>query len=277
MHYQCDYFEEGTRIFDLHIYAEGKLKEFSGGDEAAFIKRYADRVHELMDKGLVPVHWNQNRPHYGPDHINSRFEELTGEQLGLDYINDVNLAELLKDIYGPDYIADNYNRLNRLAELNHFYGVILQNQPKTSLAHSNRAMLLLRIYNALLNDQLITDKNVESVVSYNSRATTKTFSDFLLHAHRDDLARALRDEFSTEKSKKLRYMIEALERFSPPLVSICFGERKAFYQAMRSFFEREVGTYNSIFDCQYIEQQESKNVALTIIRIQQMLTKMENK
>jgi hypothetical protein len=249
VHYQCDYFEDGNRIHDLHIYAKGRLKEYTGPDEAHFLKRYADRVQELSAEGLTLVHWNQNRPYYGPDHINERYKELTGQELNLDYCNEINLAEKLKDIYGDNYVCGNTSRLNTLAELNHFNGHLEKDKSTKRVLHSNRTLLLYRIYRAVTNNTLIVERN--GALPSGTPKTTKLFSDYLLHHNREAFAAALRNEFSTEKSKKLRLLTEAMLAYNPALLSICSRERKAFYNAMKDYFARDIGCYNSIFDCDY--------------------------
>lgn len=271
VHYQCDSFEDGTCIHDLHIYAKGKLKEYTGSDEAAFLKRYADRVRELMAEGLMPIHWNQNRPYYGPDHINERYLELTGQELNLEYTNDLNLADRLKQIYGDDYVCGNCSRLNTLAELNHFNGHLEKDKSAKRVLHSNRTLLLFRIYRAASNKTLIVERN-NSLPDTTPRST-KLFSDYLLHHHRADFAAAIRHEFSTEKSKKLRLLTEAMLAHNPPLVSICSREHKAFYNAMKDYFARDIGCYNSIFDCSFDPETDRDLLEPFILRLQHLLKK----
>jgi uncharacterized protein YukE len=256
VHYQCDFFEEGTSIHDLHIYAHGKLKEFTGKDEKMFLKKYTDRVQELMKEGLIPVHWNQNRPHYGPDHINARYEELTGEELNLEYCRDINLAEILKEIYGDDYITDNSRRLDRIAELNQFHGSMDDKNTAVRVLHANRTLLLFRIYRRMLENRLNTDKssalphNQAKKTSTDIKTTsgTKEFSDYLVHTQKLELASAIKKEFSTEKGKQMRYLVEALKNTQPPILSFCRGDGMKLYNAMKEFFDQNIGSYNSIFD-----------------------------
>jgi len=275
VHYQCDFFEEGTRIFDLHIYAHGKLKGYSGKDEKVFLKNYANRVNELMAEGLIPVHWNQNRPHYGPDHINARYEELTGSELKLDYINDINLAEKLKEIYGDDYITDNHSRLDRLAELNGFHGSLAVKDVALHVLHSSRTLLLYRIYCRVLTNKLVTDKNKhtgelnQTDVKIKTPAVTdkKDFSNFLLYADKQALADEIKKEFQKEKGKMMRFLIEALQLTDPPMLTYCKGDGKKLYNAMKEFFNHNIGAYNSIFGYDYLPSHDKKNIDAMLLRL----------
>jgi hypothetical protein len=153
VHYQCDNFNEGEQIIALCIYSNGKAKEFSG-NESENIKEYADKVNELLNKGLFLVHWNQDRPNYGTDHINKRYYDLKGENLELEYINEINLAEWLIFKYGQNYIS--HPRLDNLAKLNEFYGIRETELEQRTFA-TNRLLLLTKIYFNALNNTLKTE------------------------------------------------------------------------------------------------------------------------
>lgn len=153
VHYQCDNFNEGEQITALCIYSNGKAKEYSG-NEPENIKEYANKVNELLNEGLFLVHWNQDRPNYGTDHINKRYYDLTGENLELEYSNEINLAEWLIFKYGQNYIS--HPRLDNLAKLNEFYGIREMELGQRTFA-TNRLMLLTKIYFNALNNTLKTE------------------------------------------------------------------------------------------------------------------------
>jgi hypothetical protein len=79
----------------------------------------------------------------------------------------------------------------------------------------------------------------------------RLFPDYLLHERRDELAEKLKTEFTTEKGKGIRLMIEALLADKPPLITIENRERKNIYTALKTFFDRNIGTYQSIFDYKF--------------------------
>jgi hypothetical protein len=120
IHYQCDNFDVGNKIKGLYLRSKGNTEEFFE-DEVSDIRSYANKVKELIGEGLIPVHWNQDRPTFGAKHINERYKELTGEELGLEYNNGINLAEYLVLKYNDSYIQ--HPRLDNLAKMNGFSGI----------------------------------------------------------------------------------------------------------------------------------------------------------
>jgi hypothetical protein len=79
-------------------------------------------------------------------------------------------------------------------------------------------------------------------------ATTKTFENYLLHPQKEQLANALRENFTTEKGKAICILMEVMKTSNPPLLTLARGEGMAFYEAMKVFFNQDIGTYNSIFN-----------------------------
>ncbi len=92
----------------------------------------------------------------------------------------------------------------------------------------------------------ISDTQSENKSKKNTIA--KTFDKYLLHKDSWQLANALKTQFSTEKGKALRLLIETMKENNPPVLAIARGENNAFYEAMQLFFNRNIGTYPSIFD-----------------------------
>ncbi|WP_281765465.1 hypothetical protein [Neptunitalea lumnitzerae] len=171
VHYQCDNFNEGEQISALCIYSDGKAKEYLG-NESENIKDFTLKVNELLSEGLILVHWNQDRPNYGTDHINKRYKELTGKNLNLEYRNQINLAEWLIFIYGQDYIS--HPRLDNLAKLNQFYGIRETELGQKTFA-TNRLLLLTKIYFNALHKTLKTNINAhQSKIIDNEKKELKT-------------------------------------------------------------------------------------------------------
>jgi len=79
-------------------------------------------------------------------------------------------------------------------------------------------------------------------------ACARTFENYLLHPQKEQLANALRENITTEKGKTIRLLIETLKTSNPPLLTVARGEGVAFYEALQLFFNRNIGTYNSIFN-----------------------------
>ncbi|RTZ11337.1 hypothetical protein EKM05_01475 [Flavobacterium sp. GSP27] len=152
VHYQCDNFEDGNQITSLSIFANDKTIEFYNDTESENIEKYCKKVFELCNSGLIPIHWGQNKTYYGIDHIISRYKELTGKTIELEYNNNINLSRWLIYAYGERYIA--HPRLDNLAILNEFNGIT---NKESKIFHTNRLVLLTKIYYNALNNTLKTE------------------------------------------------------------------------------------------------------------------------
>ena len=158
VHYQCEDFNIGEKIISLGIYNNGKATLFSV-NELENIISYSKTVNQLLDEGLILVHWNQDRPNFGSDHINKRYNELTGLVNTLDYKNCINLAELLINKYGQDYIE--HPRLDNLAKANQFHG-IRETQKNEKIFDTNRLLLLSKIFFNASKETLKFKLNIKS-------------------------------------------------------------------------------------------------------------------
>jgi len=152
VHYQCDDFNIGTKIYNLGIYSKGKAKEFADEEEHIIIEKFCAQVKELCFEGLIPVSWNQNRPYFGPDMIMKRYKQITGKEIELEYVNEIILSDLLIEIYGDDYVS--HPRLDNLAELNQCFGSS-KDKVREQIFSVDRILLLSKIYHKLLHKKLI--------------------------------------------------------------------------------------------------------------------------
>lgn len=267
VHYSCDKFDEGTQIFRLGIYANDEMQEFCGDNEAEFIEAYCRRVTQLCAEGLIPIHWNQNIPAYGVAHICSRYKELTGRDIELQYTNCINLSGWFIEKYGDDYIS--HPRLDKLAELNNLSGKSTEQGSRTFF--SNRLILLSKIYCLELNNKLKTATSPLPLQSSKPTKKKKEFPAFLIHKQKIKLADALKAEFSNEKGKGIRLMIEALKAYNTKLITCGYGEKMALYNAMENYFNWNIGTYNSIFQYDYCPENNQESLELVTARIDHIL------
>jgi hypothetical protein len=161
IHYQCDKFEEGDHITSLCVYDNIDIKIFKN-DEVKAIEAYCQKVDELSSKGLIPVHWDQNSPHFGIDHIKERYKILTGNDINILYPGSLNLADYLKFKYGENYVP--HRRLDNLARLNNFSGIYeTENGNKTF--PRDRILLISKIYFNELKETLKTTINQKEMSS----------------------------------------------------------------------------------------------------------------
>lgn len=151
IHYQCEDFNVSDEITSLSIFADDKVIEFKSKSEAENIDEYCKTVNHLVERRLIPIHWSQNRPYYGVEHITSRYYKLTGNQIELEYKNSLNLSGILKHKFGEDYV--NHSRLDNLALLNSFSGNSEKEKGQRTF-DANRVLLLSKIYFGLVNKTL---------------------------------------------------------------------------------------------------------------------------
>ena len=143
------------------------------------------------------------------------------------------------------------------------------------------------ISNPELDCDVLVNKTKKAIVANSPKAisstvnqttgvasSTKTFDKYLLHKDNLQLANALKAQFSTEKGKAIRLLIEAMKENNPPVLAIARGENNAFYEAMRSFFNRNIGTYPSIFDY-VIKESDSDVMEAVKTRLNYLLEQMK--
>jgi hypothetical protein len=156
VHYLCDPFGKGSKIYYLNIHAKGNTTQYDS-DEKEAIKEYCKVVAQLLQEGLRLVHWNQDSPHYGPQHIRARYSKIAEEEIDLDYGNCIGLSSAIIDEYGDKYIDHGkWGRLDSLAALNNFSGSSEGKGMKTFA--TDRVRLISKIYYNFIRGTLLTNK-----------------------------------------------------------------------------------------------------------------------
>jgi hypothetical protein len=148
VHYQCEDFNVSDEITSLSIFAKDRAIEFKSKSEAENIEEYCNMVNNLVEQGLTPIHWSQNRPYYGAEHIMSRYYKLSGKIIEFEYKNSLNLSAVLKNKFGEEYV--NHPRLDNLAIINNFNGISTKEKGLRTF-DANRVLLLSKIYFGILN------------------------------------------------------------------------------------------------------------------------------
>lgn len=254
IHYQCDDFEIGNRITSLSIYTGGKTIEFFKDTETENIEKYCDKVFELCRDGLIPIHWGQNKTYYGTEHITDRYKELTGKTIVLEYINSINLGEWLINTYGERYIS--HPRLDNLAILNEFNGIA---DKESRIFHTDRLFLLTKIYFNALNGTLKTESNtldlsdtsaVQKSKPKKIEKLKKPLVDFI-HNVKDKEAflQELKTTFTTEIGQNIKIIISLLQKENVLIINN--REFKDFHLELQSFFDREIGSRQSVNDVKF--------------------------
>jgi len=125
---------------------------------------------------------------------------------------------------------------------------------------------LLRVQSTIV----LTDKEIVS----GDLDQTKLFHEYLLHEKNEQLAEGLKKEFSKDRGKKLRLMIEALKLIQPPLFTLIPGEKKSLYNSLKNYFNKDIGTYNSIFLCDFESEKDKSDIDSVLIRVNHVLSKL---
>ncbi|HPE74699.1 MAG TPA: hypothetical protein PLC80_01345 [Draconibacterium sp.] len=82
----------------------------------------------------------------------------------------------------------------------------------------------------------------------NNPTTSISFSDFFTpeFTNKESFITSLKEKMHGKKSQALRFMIEALK--ARKILNVNKGEYKQLYEAMKDYFDWEIGSYVSIFD-----------------------------
>jgi hypothetical protein len=74
---------------------------------------------------------------------------------------------------------------------------------------------------------------------------SKKFPDYLLFEQKDILAERLKSEFNSDIGKTLRLMLEVLK--DKQLLVISEGQKMKIFESLKEYFDRNIGSYNSVF------------------------------
>jgi len=76
----------------------------------------------------------------------------------------------------------------------------------------------------------------------------RTFPEYILHPEHERIAEALKTTFRGEKGKAIRLMLDVLADQPKPLITYENRQRKKIFEAMKLYFNRDIGSRQSIFD-----------------------------
>ncbi len=131
------------------------------------------------------------------------------------------------------------------------------------------------LLHANFDDLPVPANNISFVNVIENQLNGKGFADYLLHKNRNALSEGIKKEFSTDRGKSLRLLIHVLENNNPPLITVGYRQAKDIYKAMCLFFNRDIGTYQSIFNVHIDENYDLKDIENTKIRLNHILNSLE--
>jgi hypothetical protein len=103
----------------------------------------------------------------------------------------------------------------------------------------------------------------------------KSFPEFLLHGERDKLAEMLQSEFRIEKGKSIALIILVLQNHG--ILNLGNRQRTNLFNALKSYFNRNIGSKQSIFDYKFNESADKDDYKSFEKRIDYLLEKISNK
>lgn len=107
----------------------------------------------------------------------------------------------------------------------------------------------------------------------NIKGKTKLFPEYLLTDDREILAEKIKTEFTTEKGKSIRLLIEVLIEIQ--LLTIENRGKKSFYNVLKEFFNRNIGSYPSIFDYKFDPDSDKEEFKSVKTKVNFILNKLK--
>lgn len=168
-HYGTTNFSNDNRLTEIlwigAIYFEEGQKEYFYKDtkERNTIEAYFNFIQR--HKGKTFIHWSMNSPAFGFLQIAARYQYLTKEDRIVSPERLIDLSEYLKDKYGINYISRDGGRLNNLARLNGFSGIMPEGDSVVNpgIQAANRLELIFSTYQAEFKCTLLTNASVENL------------------------------------------------------------------------------------------------------------------
>jgi len=170
------YFEAGqTKSFSIHKVAEVK------GIESNEIESNYDKLEKLMLTEFFDfvskhqtcnwLHWNMRDINYGFEALENRFYVLGGEPVTIDNGKKYDLARMLKQIYGPNYIE--HRRFEKIVEKNKITDSSFL--PGDTEALAFKAKAYVRLHQSTLRKVFALSTIVEYILSGKLRTDAKWY------------------------------------------------------------------------------------------------------
>lgn len=116
-------------------------------------------------------------------------------------------------------------------------------------------------------------KKLPKQTEVETKNAPKKFSEYLLHAEKIKLADALKENFNTRKGKTYHLMLKALAE--KKIFSFVNGERAAVYESMKIFFNKEIGSRQSIFSFKYEPHKHETDYKATLVKVDSILSALK--
>jgi len=101
----------------------------------------------------------------------------------------------------------------------------------------------------------ILENEIEELKSQSKLDLPPTLSTYIIHEKSDEIANIIVENFTTEKGRKIRYIVEYL--IGRGVVKLLYGDQNKIYEAMTNSFKQNIGSKNSIFGFSINKLQDS--------------------
>lgn len=262
------------KIEDLNI-------EVKKGFEPFFIKQSHINIHYTplervqIQRAMIAISHRLFKIKLDLNKVLNQLQKMMEEENKENVYPELQVIKFNNVKLHPDKVADFVKIMLDLYEKGYFIPVdstILFS--KEVLLDTLADSMHTTLHSSSIPDTVSINPTVEQIsISFNG----KSFPEYLLHKNKYKLVEEIRKEFSTEKSKSIRYLLEALAQSQPPLITIIDGDKMALYNALKEFFNRDIGSYNSIFQCKFNPDSDTvdkQNLEKFTIRINHILDKL---
>jgi hypothetical protein len=208
---------------------------------------------KLKDKGILKkeIFFREYEPFY--NNLANEVKSLTGDELN-SLVNEL------------EYKIEQAKTRGKLSSTGLIY-LQYRKQLRTEL---------FKIYVARSNENTHNPsiKTGADPISSPVKPLIKPFADYLIHNDKNALAVKLKDEFKTEKGKAIHLLLLALQDNN--LITIESREGKNIYTALQAFFDREIGSYQSVHDFKYSEFKHKGDLISVSKRLTKILSGLSN-
>lgn len=157
------------------------------------------------------------------------------------------------------------NERKILSEPQLFYSEFINNESiekEKSVADDIKKAALY--YLEWVKETQIKEKNKEH---QQFKTPIKSFQEYLLHEECEKLAIKLREKFNNEKGKSIRLMIETLQLNDPQLLTVGNRQGKAIYTAIKTFFNRDIGSRQSVLDYKFNKEIDAPDLLAVKLKL----------
>lgn len=259
------YFKHGSYLKD-HIYREFKKAEKNFINKDEFFVRCNYIIKWLENEFDKHVNEEKRDCYDVLDYLKHEPEKVEPGALPIDQ-HILQIENRLKTISRKDFTVQLYHHRGIPAD----YYMDFQHD----LEYSDLQYIETAIRQALgmvILDEIAMDIQKPEQPKNKRKPPAKPFHEYILHEKNVQIAEQLKSEFKTEIGKSIRLIIEVL--IKKKMLTIENRQRTKVYNAMKKYFDRDIGAKTGIFDYKFNEQHDRPDFESIELRINTILSKI---